>query len=230
MSSYENTAPFKVGPDYIDPGYHKLFTGNESHNLDIFMFDERTVKHIFKVNSKGHNIAIVEGVIGLYDGIGHTKDNFSTAHLSGVLDIPIILVVNTKGISTGIAAEILGFKMLDENVKIKDIILNNVSSEKSYISLKEAIEKYTSIECVGYVPRNEKLSVESRHLGLKQAMEMKDSQKITEKINLFREIAEKCIGIERIREIAGEFSPEDEMDSFKPIKELKIDTVGKKLQ
>ena len=70
MSAFENVAPFKVGPDYIDPGYHELFTGNKSHNLDAFMFDEDTLKHIFKTGVKGRNIAIVEGVMGLYDGIG----------------------------------------------------------------------------------------------------------------------------------------------------------------
>ena len=119
MSAFENVAPFKVGPDYIDPGYHELFTGNKSHNLDAFMFDGSTLKHVFETGADGKNIAIVEGVMGLYDGVGHEKDNFSTAHLSRILDIPIILVVNAKGISTSIAAEILGFKLFDENVKIK---------------------------------------------------------------------------------------------------------------
>ena len=141
MSAFENVAPFKVGPDYIDPGYHELFTGNKSHNLDAFMFDEDTLKHIFKTGVKGRNIAIVEGVMGLYDGIGHEKDNFSTAHISRILDIPVILVVNAKGISTSIAAEVLGFKLFDKNVKIKGIILNNVSSEKLYLNLKELRRK-----------------------------------------------------------------------------------------
>ena len=221
MSAFANVAPFKVGPDYIDPGYHELFTGNKSHNLDAFMFDEKTLKHIFDMGSEGKSIAITEGVMGLYDGVGHEKDNFSTAHLSRILDIPIILVVNAKGISTSIAAEILGFKLFDENVKIKGIILNNVSSEKLYLNLKEAVEKYTGIECVGYLPRNEKLSVESRHLGLKQAFELKGSKELEEKKQLFKEIAEKCLDLERIYEIAEEFEIKGSMASFEPIKDLK---------
>ena len=212
MSAFANVAPFKVGPDYIDPGYHELFTGNKSHNLDAFMFDEKTLKHIFDMGSEGKSIAITEGVMGLYDGIGHEKDNFSTAHLSRILDIPIILVVNAKGISTSIAAEILGFKLFDKNVKIKGVILNNVSSEKLYLNLKEAVEKYTGIECVGYLPRNEKLSVE-----------------IEEKKQLFKEIAEKCLDLKRIYEIAEEFEPEGEMESFESIKDLKNKYKGKRI-
>ena len=229
MSAFENVAPFKVGPDYIDPGYHELFTENKSHNLDAFMFDESTLKHVFETGADGKNIAIVEGVMGLYDGIGHEKDNFSTAHLSRILDIPVIIVVNAKGISTSIAAEILGFKLFDENVKIKGVILNNVSSEKLYLNLKEAVEKYTGIECVGYLPRNEKLSVESRHLGLKQAFELKSSKELEEKKQLFKEIAEKCLDLKRIYEIAEDFEPEGEMDDFEPIKDLKNKYQGKRV-
>ena len=104
MSALENVAPFKIGPDYIDPGYHELFTGNRSYNLDAFMHDAQTLKNIFEINSIGKDISIVEGVMGLYDGLGHEKDNCSTAHVARILDIPVILVVNAKGISTSIAA------------------------------------------------------------------------------------------------------------------------------
>ena len=229
MSAFENVAPFKVGPDYIDPGYHELFTGNKSYNLDAFMFDENTLRHIFETGAKGSNIAIVEGVMGLYDGIGHEKDNFSTAHVSRILDIPVILVVNAKGISTSIAAEVLGFKLFDKNVKIKGIILNNVSSEKLYLNLKEAVERFTGIECVGYLPKNEKLSVESRHLGLKQAFELKGSKELEEKKQLFKEIAQNCLDLEKIYEIAEEFETKSSMDSFEPIMDLKNKYKGKRV-
>ena len=229
MSAFENVAPFKVGPDYIDPGYHELFTGNKSYNLDAFMFDESTLRHIFETGAKRKDLAIVEGVMGLYDGIGHEKDNFSTAHVSRILDIPVIFVVNAKGISTSIAAEVLGFKLFDKNVKIKGVILNNVSSEKLYLNLKEAVERFTGIECVGYLPKNEKLSVESRHLGLKQAFELKNSKELEEKKQLFKEIAQKCLNLERIYEIAEEFEVKGDMDSFEPIKNLKNKYKGKRV-
>lgn len=229
MSSFENVAPFKVGPDYIDPSYHEVFTGNKSRNLDAFMFDEATLKHIFETGAKGKDIAVVEGVMGLYDGIGHEKDNFSTAHVSRMLDIPVILVVNAKGISTSIAAEVLGFKMFDKNVKIKGVILNNVSSEKLYLNLKEAVERFTGIECLGFLPRNEKLTIESRHLGLKQAFEMNASEELVEKKALFKEIAENNLDLKRIWEIAEDFEPESSMDDFEPLKELKDRYKGKRV-
>ncbi len=229
MSVLENVAPFKIGPDYIDPGYHELFTGNRSYNLDAFMHDEQTLKNIFEINSIGKDISIVEGVMGLYDGLGNEKDNFSTAHVARILDIPVILVVNAKGISTSIAAEILGFRNFDERVKIKGVILNNVSSEKLYNNLKEAVERYTGIECVGYIPKNEKLSVESRHLGLRQASELEKNEELDNKIQLFRKIAGDSLNIRRIYELAEEFYSNAVMDSLDRVKELKDRYRGKKI-
>lgn len=229
MASLDNVAPFKVGPDYIDPSYHELFTGNKSYNLDAFMFDEKILKLLFNKNSQGKEISIVEGVMGLYDGLGHEKDNFSTAHLSRILDLPIILVVNAKGISTSIAAEVLGFKEFDKNVNIKGVILNNVSSQKLYLTLKDAIERFTGIECVGYIPKNEKLTVESRHLGLKQAFELNATQELEEKRELFRKIGQECLDLERIKEIASEFEPVFSMDDIENIKALKNKYKGKKI-
>ena len=199
MSAFENVAPFKIGPDYIDPGYHRLFTGNSSYNLDSFMFEENTLKYIFEENSKGKNIAVIEGVMGLYDGINHTKDNYSTAHAARILNVPVILVVNAKGISTSIAAEVLGFANFDKDVNIAGVILNNVSGEKLYLSLKEAVETYTGIECLGYIPRDENIGVESRHLGLKQAFEIEDSVR---KKEFLKDIGQKYLNLKRIYEIA----------------------------
>ena len=229
MASFENVAPFKVGPDYIDPSYHELFTGNKSYNLDAFMCDNDTLKHIFELNSKDKDISIIEGVMGLYDGLGHEKDNFSTAHISRILDVPVILVVNAKGISTSIAAKVLGFKEFDKNVNIKGVILNNVSSEKLYLNLKEVIEKYTGIECVGYIPRNEKLMIENRHLGLKQAFELNGSEDLAGKIKLYKKIGQECLDLEKINKIAIDFESSSKMDSFEPIKALKNKYKGKKI-
>ena len=229
MSALGNVAPFKIGPDYIDPGYHELFTGNRSYNLDAFMHDEQTLKKIFEINSTGKDISIVEGVMGLYDGLGHEKDNCSTAHVARILDIPVILVVNAKGISTSIAAEILGFKLFDENVRIKGVILNNVSSEKLYLNLKKAIERYTGIECVGYIPKNEKLLMESRHLGLRQASELEKNEELDDKIQVFRKIAGDSLNIRRIYELAEEFHSNAVMDDFERVKKLKDRYRGKKI-
>ena len=222
MSAFENVAPFKIGPDYIDPGYHRLFTGNSSYNLDSFMFDESTLKYIFEENSRGKDIAVIEGVMGLYDGINHTKDNFSTAHTARILNVPVILVVNAKGISTSIAAEIMGFRDFDKDVNIAGVILNNVSGEKLYHSLKEAVETYTGIECLGYIPKDENIGMESRHLGLKQAFEIEDSQ---ERKKFLRETGEKYLNLKRIYELAESSEKYNQKD---PVQDIKNVLKGKK--
>ncbi|MDR2879604.1 MAG: cobyrinate a,c-diamide synthase [Fusobacteriales bacterium] len=222
MSAFENVAPFKIGPDYIDPGYHRLFTGNTSYNLDSFMFDENTLKYIFEENSKGKDIAVIEGVMGLYDGINHTKDNFSTAHTARILDVPVIFVVNAKGISTSIAAEVLGFAGFDKDVNIAGVILNNVSGENLYLSLKEAVETYTGIECLGYIPNDENIGVESRHLGLKQAFEAGNS---VERKEFLKSIGEKYLNLKRIYEIA---ESSEEYNIKKPAEGLKNIFKGKR--
>lgn len=223
MSAFENTAPFKVGPDYIDPSYHAIFTGNKSYNLDAFMYNEETLKFIFSSNSNGKNISIIEGVMGLYDGLGHSKENFSTAHISKMLNVPVILVVNAKGISTSIAAEILGFKLFDEEVNIAGVILNNVSSEKLYLNLKEAVEMYTGIECLGYLPKSDEIGIESRHLGLKQAFEIEG---IKEKKEVLKKIAEKYLDLEKIYKISYS---DEEISAENPALKLKDKLKGKKI-
>ena len=128
MATFEDVAPFKVGPDYIDPSFHKFITGNKSYNLDLFLMGEDGVRYSFEKHSK--EISIVEGVMGLYDGLGNSLDNYSTAHLSRILKLPVILVVDAAGKSTSIAAEVLGYKNLDSRVNIAGVIINKVNSEK----------------------------------------------------------------------------------------------------
>lgn len=187
------------------------------------MFEENTLKYIFEENSKGKDISVIEGVMGLYDGLNHTKNNFSTAHTARILDVPVILVVNAKGISTSIAAEILGFINFDKEVNIAGVILNNVSGEKLYLSLKEAVELYTGIECLGYIPRNENIGVESRHLGLKQAFEMEDFIK---KKEFLKETGRKYLNLERIYEIAEN---SQRYTAKKPAEDLKDTLKGKRI-
>lgn len=197
MASYENVSPFKVGPDYIDPSFHRYVTKNPSYNLDLFMMGEQGVKYSFIEHSK--EISIVEGVMGLYDGLGHELENFSTAHVAKILNLPVILVVDCKGKSTSIAAEILGYKMLDPDIKIAGVIINRVNSEKLYEMLKEAIERYTKIECLGYLKNDENLAISSRHLGLLQAEEVED---LDRKMEVLKTELKKTVNLERIYEIA----------------------------
>lgn len=219
MSLFENVSPFKVGPDYIDGGFHQFATGNKSYNLDIFMMGEEGVKYSFFSHHK--DISIIEGVMGLYDGIEHTLDNFSAGHLARILKVPVILVIDGKGKSTTIATQVLGCKLFDERVNIVGVIVNRVS-EAMYYHCKEAIEKYSGIECVGYLPIDEELNIGSRHLGLLQADEIENLERKREKL---KNIMRKTINIGRILELC-----DMEYQEYKfPFFELKNRYKGKKI-
>ena len=191
--------PYKVGPDYIDPSYHTFITNRYSRNLDSYMLDDEKIKYIVKNSSKDADISVIEGVMGLYDGYGIDLDDCTSSYTSKLLKTPVILVINAKAMATSAAAMVLGYKMLDENVNIAGVITNNVRSESHYLLLKEAIEKYTGVEVLGYFPPNKEFSLESRHLGLIPSVEM-DSLKA--KFDNLADEIEKYIDIDRIIEIA----------------------------
>lgn len=199
MSAFNNVSSFKVGPDYIDPGFHEFITGNKSYNLDIFMMGEQGVKYSFYKHHK--NISIIEGVMGLYDGMNNSLDNNSSAHIARFLGVPVILVLDGVGKSTSIAAQVLGYKMLDPRVNIAGVIINKVSSAKTYAIFKEAIEKYAGVKCLGFVEKNDKLNISSRHLGLLQANEVED---LKEKLYVLRNQVLENIDLKEIEKIASE--------------------------
>lgn len=199
MSVFKNVSPFKVGPDYIDPTFHQFITGNKSYNLDLFMMGDAGVRYSFFKHQK--DISIVEGVMGLYDGIDNSLDNNSSAHVSRVLGLPVILVVDGVGKSTSIAAQVLGYKMLDTRVNIAGVIINKVASAKTYEIFKEAIENYAGIKCLGFLLKNDELNISSRHLGLLQANEVND---LENKIEILKKIALENIDIKAIEKIATE--------------------------
>lgn len=224
MNLFTNIAPFKVGPDFIDPSYHKIITKEHSYNLDIFLMGKEGVKYSFFTHMK--EINIVEGVMGLYDGINNSLDNYSTAHLAKTLNLPVILVVNGKGRSLSLASEILGYKNFDKDINIIGVILNRINSNQRYLDLKDGIEKHTGIKCIGYLPEREEFSLDSRHLGLLQAHEIKDLQS---KIDLASEELSKSLDMEfilnntvlkysndEIEEAKNLFSPQK--DKYKGIK------------
>lgn len=181
---------YKVGPDYIDTAFHTHFCKKASRNLDIFMMGEEGVKTSF---SKGKgDIGIIEGVMGLYDGLGYDS-KYSTYHLSQVLDLPIILVITPKAQSNTICAELLGL-LNYENANIKGVVLNNIN-EGYYQLLKKMIERNTQLKVFGYMPKDERIVLGSRHLGLVQESEIED---LDEKIDLASKLLKEHVDIEGI--------------------------------
>ncbi|AOY75457.1 cobyrinate a,c-diamide synthase [Clostridium formicaceticum] len=174
--------PFKVGPDYIDPQFHHYVTGNPSRNLDGYMLKEETIKTLFYKNLVDLDVAVVEGVMGLYDGRGTEKDQGSSAHIAKILNLPVILVIDGSGMSSSAAAMVLGYKMYDRGVNIQGVIINNVSGEKHYAILKEVIERDTATKCIGYLNKNRNIELKSRHLGLIPCGEVPELQKKADEV------------------------------------------------
>lgn len=183
---------YKVGPDYIDSAFHSKITGQDSRNLDLYLMGEAGVKASF---SRGcGDVAVVEGVMGLYDGKG-IDSSYSTYHVSKVLDLPIILVLSPKGQVATFCAEINGIVNF-KDADIRGIILNNIT-ESYYNLLKATIYKNCNVNVLGYLPKNEKLSLKSRHLGLIQSSEIEN---LEEKIETCAQLLEKNLDMDLLLE------------------------------
>ncbi len=196
-----NVGPFKVGPDYIDPGFHSFVTNNSSYNLDSWLLEEDTLEYLFRRNMESRDIGIIEGVMGLYDGFGTEKDMGSSAHVAKLLKTPVILIIDGKGISSSAGAMVLGYKLYDKEVDIKGVIINRVSGRVHYDILKEVIERDTGIPCVGYLPSNTDISLNSRHLGLIPFEEVKGLKK---KVDEVIKMIEETIELDKIISIASD--------------------------
>lgn len=160
-------APFKVGPDFIDPGYHRLVTGQPSLNLDGWMCRPETVREIFERHSHGADIAVIEGVMGLFDGIDGSHDDGSTAQVAKIIGAPVILVVDARSQARSAAALVKGYATFDPEVRISGVIFNNVGSESHARILRDAVESLgMGIPVIGCIPREDQLLIPSRHLGL----------------------------------------------------------------
>ena len=165
---------FKSGPDYIDPMFHRSALQVDSHNLDLFLSDRDMVRAIFARYAAGHGAAVCEGAMGFYDGQGLTT-RASAWELADTLGLPVLLVVQPKGASVTLAAQIQGLVNFRKNSHVSGILLNDCS-EKLYKMLKALLERETGLPVLGYLPHLPQAAVESRHLGLKTAGEITDIQ------------------------------------------------------
>jgi cobyrinic acid a,c-diamide synthase len=162
-------AGFKVGPDYIDPGYHALAAGRPGRNLDPVMVGEELIGPLFAHGAAGADIAIIEGVMGLYDGRVGAGDTGSTAHVAGLLDAPVILVVDAAAQGRSVAALVHGFRSFGD-VRLAGVILNRVGSDRHADLLREACEE-VGTPVLGVLRRADAVAAPSRHLGLIPAAE-----------------------------------------------------------
>ena len=166
-------ASFKCGPDYIDPMFHSRVIGTKSRNLDTFFTDAETTRYLLGKNAADCDIAVMEGVMGYYDGVGGISTKASAYDLADTTDTPVILVVNSRGMSISLAAYIKGFMEYKENSHIKGVIFNQMSP-MLYPRMKKLVEEQLEVEVLGYVPKVEDCVIESRHLGLVLPEEISD--------------------------------------------------------
>lgn len=164
--------PYKVGPDYIDPGFHRAATGRVSRNLDTFFLGEEGVKELFVRSAAGADISVIEGVMGLYDGIG-AGDEGSSARVAKILRCPVILVVDARSMARSAAAVVWGYANLPGGIPLAGVVLNRVGSPRHYQILEEAITEKTGIPVLGCLMRNNELHLPERHLGLVPSVENK---------------------------------------------------------
>ena len=165
--------PFKVGPDFIDPSYHSLISNRKSRNLDVWMMGRKGVLECFASACQDADVAVIEGVMGLYDGVSGKNDFASTAHVAKILDAPIVLVVDASKGARSIAAIILGFLHFDRNLQIRAVILNKVAGERHAKYIIDALADKVKVPVIGVLYRNSKVQMQERHLGLVPALELK---------------------------------------------------------
>ena len=166
---------YKIGPDYIDPGYHSLASGRPAHNLDSWLLPNDKLKEIFMNTSSDSDIAIIEGVMGLYDG---GKNGISsTAEIAKLLEAPVVLVIDVRSMGASAAAIALGFREYDKDVNFAGVILNRVGSENHKAMIEEALNKLY-IKCFGAIKRDNSLTTPERHLGLLPTTENETNQLI----------------------------------------------------
>jgi len=192
--------PFKVGPDYIDTSYHAAAAEKPSRNLDGWMVPAEGLVEIFQHGCGDADIAIVEGVMGLYDGLSGTDEIGSTAQIAKILRCPVILVLDVQRMSRTAAAFVLGCKNFDKDLQLSGVILNRVASRKHADSCREAIEDSTSIPVIGALPSDNSIKLPERHLGLIPTPEKTGELKpILSKIS---ELIENDLDLDKILEIS----------------------------
>ena len=191
---------YKVGPDYIDPGYHRLASGRPSHNLDTWLAPESAIAGLFAKTAAGHDLAIIEGVMGLYDG-GRSGVS-STAAIAKMLQAPVVLVVDARSMGESVAATALGYKMYDPDVNFAGVIVNRLGSESHRQMVTEALERQ-GIPVLGCILRDQGLTMPERHLGLTPVTE----NEARETVLLMGERVESQVEVDELVALARQATP-----------------------
>ena len=196
--------PFKKGPDYIDPHWLAKAAGRRCYNLDFYTMEHDEIVDLFNRHSADADISLIEGNKGLYDGLDLEGSN-SNAALAALLDIPVVLVLDARGMTRGIAPLILGYQAFDKTIKIRGIILNNLGGYRHESKLRRVIEHYTDVSVIGAVHHNPELDIEERHLGLVPSHE---DLSCLGKIDALKHAVQEQVDLDALLQIAADHAPD----------------------
>ncbi len=195
--------PFKVGPDYIDPSYHAAACGIPCRNLDSWLLEADVLFELHHRAMRGKELAVVEGVMGLYDGFRGEGEEGSTAHVAKLLGLPVILVADASASARSIGALVLGFKSFDSELNLAGVILNGIAGEKHLEFVRPSLEEI-GVPLLGYLPKRPELALPERHLGLVPMVEGKVSLEFYDRL---ADQMDRTIDFERIIALAATAAP-----------------------
>jgi len=195
--------PFKKGPDYIDPLWLTLASGRPCHNLDFFLMGNSEIEEVFQARSRGADLALIEGNKGLYDGLDLDGSN-SNAALAKLLAAPVVLVIDARGMTRGVAPLILGYQAFDRDIRIAGVILNQLGGSRHERKLRAVIEHYTDVPVIGAVQHDESIRIDERHLGLVPSNEASEALR---KIGSIADAVSEQVDLDRLLNIAASAPP-----------------------
>ncbi len=191
--------PFKKGPDFIDPMWLSLAAGRDCHNLDFYLMGRDEILGTFAARSRGADISLIEGNKGLYDGLSLDGSN-SNAALATLLETPVALVIDARGMTRGIAPLILGYHAFDPQIRIAGVILNQLGGSRHEAKLRAVIEHYTDVPVLGAVHRDDRFAIVERHLGL---MPSNEADAAREKIDTIAALVAASVDLDRLLTISS---------------------------
>ncbi len=209
-----NIAPFKVGPDYIDPGYLGLAAGRSCHNLDAWMLSPDTIRPLLTRHSRQADLALIEGVMGLFDGYAGDDDSGSSAQIARLTETPVLLVLDVRAQARTAAALVLGLRDFDPRLPIAGVLLNRVGSAKHAQMVSRAIEEHVGLPVLGALQRSDDLHLPERHLGLVPTAEPGRWQ---EWLDDAAEQISTTVDLDRLLELAGAAPPLDGAPDWTPL-------------
>ena len=194
---------FKIGPDFLDTSFHTAVTGRPSRNLDSWMIPRKMIPSIFASGSQGADIAVIEGVMGVFDGLDGKSELASTSEVAQLLRAPVLLVIDAYGLAGSAAALVLGYKSLDPRLQLRGVILNRVAGDAHAEMCREAINRHSKVPVLGAIPVSHDIKLPERHLGLVPATEMDNGKTLNSIIDL----VESHVDLDRVEALAESAQP-----------------------